>query len=103
MCCHTKSLNLSNNIMFPVPYATVIVGATPTKPMFLTGGATLSNEGALPTIVNAVAVGTKIVLANTIFNMPPSFHTVPGLNPTGLVGSANNVNWSMTIGVVEPI
>ena len=54
-------------------------------------------------MVNPVAVGTKIVLLNTIFNVPPSFHTVPGLNPTGLVGNANNVNWSITIGVVDPI
>jgi hypothetical protein len=29
-----------------MPYATVIVGATPTKLTFITGGATLSNEGA---------------------------------------------------------
>ena len=73
-------------------YATVIVGAMPIKPRFLTGGAIISSEGALPTIANVVAVGTKIVLANTIFNVPPSFHTVPGLNPIGLVGNANNVN-----------
>ena len=77
--------------MFPVPYATVIVGAMPIKPRFTTGGATLSNEETLPTIFNA-APGTKIVLGTTIFNVPPSFHTVPGLNPAGLVGSANNVN-----------
>ena len=75
-----------------MPYATVIVGAIPTKLTFTTGGAMLLNEGASPIIVNPVAVGTKIVLDNTIFNVPPSFHTVPGFNPTGLVGSANNVN-----------
>lgn len=75
-----------------MPYATVIVGATPTKLIFFTGGAIISNEGAYPVIVNPVAVGTKIVLDNTIFNMPPSFHTVPGLNPIGFVGNANNVN-----------
>ena len=86
-----------------MPYATVIVGAIPTKLMFLTGGAILSSDGAEPVIVNPVAVGTKIVLDNTIFNVPPSLYTVPGFNPTGLVGSANNVNWSITIGVVEPI
>ena len=83
-------------------YATVIVGAMPIKLRFLTGGAMLLNDGARPVNVK-VAPGTKIVLANTIFNVPPSFHTVPGLNPAGLVGSANNVNWSITIGVVEPI
>ena len=77
--------------MFLSPYATVIVGAMPTKLTFLTGGATLSNEETLPTILNDPVV-TKIVLANTIFNVPPSFHTVPGLKPTGLVGSANKVN-----------
>ena len=86
-----------------MPYATVIVGATPTKLTFCTGAAIRSNEGAYPVIVNSVAVGTKIVLDNTIFNVPPSFHTVPGLKPTGLVGSDSNVNWSITIGVVEPI
>ena len=75
-----------------MPYATVIVGATPIKLTFTSGGAILSSDGARPVITNVVAVGTKIVLANTIFNVPPSFHTVPGLNPTGLVGSANNVN-----------
>ena len=32
--------------MFLMPYATVIVGAMPTKLTFITGGATLSNEGA---------------------------------------------------------
>ena len=85
-----------------MPYATVIVGAMPTKLTFTTGGAMLLNEGARPIIFN-VAPGTKIVLDNTIFNVPPSLYTVPGLNPTGLVGSANNVNWSITIGVVEPI
>ena len=78
--------------MFLSPYATVIVGAMPTKLTFTTGGAMLLNEGAKPVIVNAVAVGTKIVLLNTIFNVPLSFHTVPVLSPTGLVGSANNVN-----------
>ena len=77
--------------MFIMPYATVIVGAMPTKLTFLTGGAMLLNEGASPVIFNVVP-GTKIVLDNTIFNVPPSFHTVPGFNPTGLVGSANNVN-----------
>ena len=82
-------------------YATVIVGAMPIKLTVFTGGAMLLNEGARPTILNDPVV-TKIVLANTIFNVPPSFHTVPGLNPTGLVGNANNVNWSITIGVVEP-
>ena len=85
-----------------MPYATVIVGAMPTKLTFTTGGAMLLNEGARPIIFNDPVV-TCIVLDNTIFNVPPSFHTVPGLNPTGLVGSANNVNWSITIGVVEPI
>ena len=75
-----------------MPYATVIVGAMPIKPRFFTGGAILSSDGAKPVNVNPVAVGTKIVLDNTIFNVPPSFHTVPGFNPTGLVGSANNVN-----------
>lgn len=75
-----------------MPYATVIVGATPIKLTVFTGGAMLSSDGALPRIVKVVAVGTKIVLLNTIFNIPPSFHTVPGLKPTGLVGSANNVN-----------
>lgn len=73
-------------------YATVIVGAMPTKLTFTTGGAIISSDGARPVSVNGVAVGTKIVLANTIFNVPPSFHTVPGLNPIGLIGSANNVN-----------
>ena len=77
--------------MFIMPYATVIVGAMPTKLTFLTGGAMLLNEGASPVIFN-VAAGTKIVLDNTIFNVPPSLYTVPGLKPTGLVGSANNVN-----------
>ena len=77
--------------MFLIPYATVIVGAMPIKLRFTTGGATLSNTGRRPTIPNA-QLPTKIVLVNTIFNVPPSFHTVPGLNPTGLVGSANNVN-----------
>ena len=85
-----------------MPYATVIVGAMPIKSTLFTGGAIWFNEGAYPVIVNPVAVGTKIVLLNTIFNVPPSFHTVPALNPTGLVGNANNVNWSITIGVVEP-
>ena len=74
-----------------MPYATVIVGAMPINPTVFTGGAIIFNEGALPIIFN-VAPGTKIVLANTIFNVPPSFHTVPALNPTGLVGNANNVN-----------
>ena len=74
-----------------MPYATVIVGAMPTKPRLFTGGAMLLNEGVRPTILNDPVV-TCIVLDNTIFNVPPSFHTVPGLNPTGLVGSANNVN-----------
>ena len=74
-----------------MPYATVIVGAIPTKLMFLTGGAILSNEGTRPTIFNDPVV-TKIVLDNTIFNVPPSLYTVPGFNPTGLVGSANKVN-----------
>ena len=77
--------------MFIMPYATVIVGATPTKLTFLTGGAMLLNEGAKPTIFN-VAPGTKIVLDNTIFNVPPSLYTVPGFRPIGLVGSANKVN-----------
>ena len=85
-----------------MPYATVIVGAMPIKLTVFTGGAMLLNEEVLPTILN-VAPGITIVLANTIFNVPLSFHTVPGLSPTGLVGSANNVNWSITIGVVEPI
>ena len=74
-----------------MPYATVIVGAMPTKLTFLTGGAILSNEGARPIIFN-VAPGTKIVLDNTIFNVPPSLYTVPGFRPIGLVGSANKVN-----------
>ncbi len=74
-----------------MPYATVIVGAMPTKLTFTTGGATLSSNGARPVSVKVVP-GTKIVLANTIFNVPPSFHTVPGLRPTGLIGSANKVN-----------
>ena len=52
--------------MFLIPYATVIVGAMPTKLTFTTGGAILSSDGALPTILN-VAPGTKIVLDNTIF------------------------------------
>lgn len=77
--------------MFLSPYATVIVGAMPTKLTFLTGGAIISSDGALPTILND-PVATCIVLDNTIFKNPPSFHTVPGLKPTGLVGSANNVN-----------
>ena len=77
--------------MFLSPYATVIVGAMPTKLTFTTGGAILSNEGTRPTIFNDPVV-TKIVLDNTIFNVPPSLYTVPGLKPTGLVGSANNVN-----------
>ncbi len=85
-----------------MPYATVIVGATPIKLTVFTGGAMLLNEGARPIIFNDPVV-TCMVLLNTIFNVPPSFQTVPGLNPTGLVGSANNVNWSITIGVVEPI
>ena len=72
-------------------YATVIVGAMPIKLRLFTGGAMLLNEGVLPTIPND-APATKIVLDNTIFNVPPSFHTVPGLNPTGLIGNANNVN-----------
>ena len=70
----------------------ITIGATPTKLTFFTSGVTLSNTGRYPVIVNSVAVGTKIVLAITIFNVPLSFHTVPGLKPTGLVGSANNVN-----------
>ena len=74
-----------------MPYATVIVGAMPIKLTVFTGGAMLLNEGVLPTIPND-APATKIVLLNTIFNVPPSFHTVPGLNPTGLIGNANNVN-----------
>ena len=74
-----------------MPYATVIVGAMPTKLTFLTGGAILSSDDVSPIIFN-VATGTIIVLGTTIFNVPPSFHTVPGFNPTGLVGSANNVN-----------
>lgn len=32
--------------MFLSPYATVIVGAMPTKLTFFTGGAIMSNEGA---------------------------------------------------------
>ncbi len=77
--------------MFLMPYATVIVGAMPTKLTFTTGGAILSNEGVRPTIFNDPVV-TKIVLDNTIFNVPPSLYTVPGLRPIGLVGNANNVN-----------
>ena len=77
--------------MFLGPYATVIVGAMPTKLTFLTGGAMLLNDGAKPTIFN-VAAGTKIVLDNTIFKYPPSLYTVPGFRPIGLVGSANKVN-----------
>jgi len=77
--------------MFLSPYATVIVGAMPIKSTLLTGGAIIFSDGAKPTIFN-VAAGTKIVLDNTIFNVPPSLYTVPGLRPTGLVGSANNVN-----------
>ena len=77
--------------MFLSPYATVIVGATPIKLRLFTGGAIISSDGALPTILNDPVV-TCIVLLNTIFKNPPSFHTVPGLKPTGLVGSANNVN-----------
>ena len=77
--------------MFLSPYATVIVGAMPTKLTFLTAGAILFNDGVSPVIFN-VATGTIIVLGTTIFNVPPSFHTVPGLRPIGLVGSANNVN-----------
>ena len=77
--------------MFLSPYATVIVGATPTKLTFTTGGAIIFSDGAKPTIFNDPVV-TKIVLDNTIFNVPPSLYTVPGLRPTGLVGSANNVN-----------
>jgi len=74
-----------------MPYATVIVGAMPTKLTFLTGGAILFSDGTSPVIFN-VAIGTIIVLDTTIFNVPLSFHTVPVLRPTGLVGSANNVN-----------
>ena len=74
-----------------MPYATVIVGAMPIKLRFLTGGAILSSDGATPTIFNDPVV-TCMVLDNTIFKNPPSLYTVPGLNPTGLVGSANNVN-----------
>jgi hypothetical protein len=77
--------------MFIMSYATVIVGAMPTKLTFTTGGAILSSDGATPTILNDPVV-TKIVLDNTIFKNPPSLYTVPGLRPTGLVGSANNVN-----------
>ena len=77
--------------MFLMPYATVIVGAMPIKLRFLTGGAMLLSDGARPTILNDPVV-TCMVLANTIFNVPPSFHTVPGLKPTGLTGSANKVN-----------
>jgi hypothetical protein len=78
--------------MFLMLYATVIVGAMPTKLTFTTGGAIIFSDGAKPVSVNGVAVGTKIVLDSTIFNVPPSFHTVPGLKPTGLIGSANKVN-----------
>ena len=74
-----------------MPYATVIVGAMPTKLTFTTGGAILSNDGAKPTILND-PVDTKIVLDNTIFKNPPSLYTVPGFRPIGLVGSANKVN-----------
>jgi hypothetical protein len=74
-----------------MPYATVIVGAMPIKPIGITGGAIISSDGAYPVIFNA-APSTKIVLDNTSFKNPPSFQTVPGLWPTGLVGSANNVN-----------
>ena len=58
--------------MFLIRYATVIVGAMP--------------------VIVILPVVTCIVLLNTIFKNPPSFHTVPGLKPTGLVGNANNVN-----------
>jgi len=78
--------------MILMPYATVIVGAMPIKLRFLTGGAIIFSDGAKPIVVKVDAVGTKIMLLNTIFNVPLSFHTVPGLNPTGLVGSANKVN-----------
>ena len=67
--------------MFLSLYATVIVGAMPV----------IANE---PT-------NELMVPAKTIFKTPPSLYTVPTLCPSGLVGSANKVNLSMTIGVVE--
>jgi hypothetical protein len=39
-----------------MPYATVIVGATPIKLTVFTGGAIISNEGALPTMLMLLLV-----------------------------------------------
>ena len=64
-----------------MPYATVIVGATP---------------------VIVVLPATKLTVpAKTIFKTPPSLYTVPTLWPNALVGSANKVQLSITMGVVE--
>ena len=84
-----------------MPYATVIVGATPVIVTVLVGTTLpLNTLGAAPTKLTAL-VTPLTVFAKTIFKTPPSLYTVPTLWPSGLVGSANKVKLSMTIGVVE--
>jgi hypothetical protein len=87
--------------MFLMPYATVIVGAMPVIVTALVGTTLpLNTLGATPTKLTAPA--TPLTLpAKTIFKTPLSLYTVPTLWPIALVGSANKVILSTTIGVVE--
>ena len=87
-----------------MPYATVIVGATPVIATARTAGVTVTvvlfTIGARPTKLTAPATPLTVP-AKTIFKTPPSLYTVPTLWPSALVGSANKVKLSMTIGDVE--
>ena len=68
--------------MFLGPYATVIVGAMPTKLTASTAGVTVTvvlfTMGATPTKLTAPTT-PLMVFANTIFKTPPSLYTVPVL------------------------
>ena len=84
-----------------MPYATVIVGAMPVIVTVLVGTTLpLNTFGAIPTKLTEPT--TVLTLpAKTIFKTPLSLYTVPTLWPIALVGSANKVKLSITIGVVE--
>ncbi len=87
--------------MFLISYAIVIVGAMPVIVTVLVGTTLpLNTFGAIPTKLTEPT--TPLTLpAKTIFKTPLSLYTVPTLWPIALVGSANKVKLSITIGVVE--
>ena len=65
-----------------MPYATVIVGAMPTKLTARTAGVMITvvlfTVGAMPTKLTAPTT-PLMVFAKTIFKNPPSLYTVPTL------------------------